>query len=167
MDFRLRLLTDADLPDVQRLYDARPDVFRRMTGAPAGPDQAIRDFLDALRFPNRFQFAVMLDETLIGLADCQLDEETEGLAQIGMVLLSPDSDDPQVAGLVVRMLERWLAGEFGATRVEAAVAAHAAADIAFWQGQGYDFTGSGFRRDLADYHPRFLLLAKDLSHSGA
>lgn len=165
MDFRLRLVIDSDLPDVQRLYDARPDVFRRLLGRPAEPDQAVGDFLDALRFPNRFQFAVMLDETLLGLADCQLDDETEGLAHIGMVLLAPEVDHPEVAGLVVRVIERWLARDFGATRVETAVVAQAAEEIAFWQGQGYDFTGSGFRRDLGEYRPRFLQLFKDLAPS--
>ena len=126
MDFRLRLVTDSDLPDVQRLYDARPDVLRRLLGRPAEPDQAVGDFLDALRFPNRYQFAVMLDETLLGLADCQLDDETEGLAHIGMVLLDPKVDHPEIAGLVVRVLERWLRDDFGATRVETAVVAQPA-----------------------------------------
>ena len=162
MDFRLRLLNDSDLPDVQRLYDARPDAFGRLTGAPAAPDQAIRDFVEALRFPNRFQFGVLLDESLVGTADCRLDDGTEGLAHIGMVLLAPAVDDGQVAGLVVRMLERWLVADFGVTRIETGVVAHAAHEIAFWQGQGYDFTGSGYRRDLPDYHPRILLMGKDL-----
>ncbi len=158
MDFRLRLVIDSDLPDVQRLYDARPDVFRRLLGRPAEPDQAVGDFLGALRF-QVFQFAVMLDETLLGLADCQLDDETEGLAHIGMVLLAPRSTTRRWPSWSCAWTERWLPqNDFGATRVETAVVAQAAEEIAFWQAQGYDFTGSGFRRDLGEYRPRFSIV---------
>ena len=88
MDFGLRLLGDSDVPALQRIYDGAPQVFRALFGAPAAPDQAVRDFLDALRSPGRFQFGVQFHDDLIGVADCKLDDEEEGLAHIGMVLLA-------------------------------------------------------------------------------
>jgi len=162
MSFALRLVTDSDLPDLQRIYDASSDAFRRLTRAPAPPDQAARDFVDALQSPGRFQFGVLYDENLIGVADCKLDDEEEGLARIGLILLARPYDDPAIMGLAVRVLERWLAAEYAARRIEVGALAHAPADIAFWEAQGYALTGEQYRRDLPGYAPRFLILAKDI-----
>lgn len=162
MSFRLRLIADSDIPDLQRIYDASPDVFRRLTRAPALPDQAARDFVDALQSPGRFQFGIQYDDNLIGAADCKLDDEEEGLARIGLILLAPPYDDPAIMGLAVRVLERWLASEYAVRRVEVGAAAHAPAEIAFWEAQGYALTGGQYRRDLPGYAPRFLILAKDI-----
>ncbi len=166
-DFNLRLVADSDLPAMQRLYDASPAVFQRIFGAPAAPDQAARDFVDALKSPGRFQFAVMFGangaaDDLIGLADCKLDDEEEGLAHIGMILLEPRFDDPDIMALVVRVLERWLSTEYGAKRVEVGTPAAAHDEIAFWQAQGYEFTGVQYRRELPGRAPRFLVLAKEI-----
>ena len=163
MDFELRLLADSDLPGLQRIYDASPDTFRQLIGRPADPELAARDFVDAIRTPGRFQFGVFLGDDLIGAVDCKLDEAEEGLAHIGMLLLAPPYDDHGIRGLALRIAERWLAGQFGAARVETGVVSHAAAEIEFWLSQGYDYTGGQYRRDLPGYAPRLLVLAKDLS----
>jgi RimJ/RimL family protein N-acetyltransferase len=163
MTFTLRLLADSDIPDLQRIYDASPQVFERLRRAPAAPDQAARDFVDALQSPGRFQFGVLYADKLIGVADCKLSDDEEGVARVGLVLLAPAFDDADVKGLVVRVLERWLAAEYGVTRVEAGALAHAPDEIAFWEAQGYALTGAQYRRDLPGYAPRFLVLAKELA----
>lgn len=162
MSFRLRLIADSDLPDLQRIYDASPEVFRQLRRAPAAPDQAARDFVDALQAPGRFQFGILYDETLIGVVDCKLDDEEEGLARIGLILLAPPYGDPDIMGLAARVVERWLAAEYAVRRVEVGAMAHVPAEIAFWEGQGYALTGAQYRRDLPGYAPRFLILAKDV-----
>jgi hypothetical protein len=162
MDFGLRLLGDSDIPALQRIYDGAPEIFQGLFGRPASPDQAIRDFLDALQSPGRFQFGVTLGDDLIGLADCKLDDEEEGLGHIGMILLERRFDDPEIRALVVRVLERWMASEYGVRRIETGTPASAPAEIGFWQGQGYEFTGAQYRREMAGRAPRFLVLAKDI-----
>jgi hypothetical protein len=162
MSFSLRLLGDSDLPDLQRIYDSSPGVFRGLFGAPAAPDQAVRDFLDALKSPARFQFGVLYGDVLIGVADCKMDEEEDGLAHVGMILLAVPFDDPEILGLVLRVLERWLASQYGVRRIEVGALANEAADIAFWQGQGYEFTGAQYRREMPGRAPRFLVLAKEI-----
>ncbi len=162
MTFTLRLLADADIPALQRLYDRAPELFVRLLGAPAAPDQAIRDFLDALKSPGRFQFAIEFRAELVGMADCKLDDEEEGVAHIGMVLLDEPYRDPDILALVVRVLERWLVTEYGVRRIEVGAPASAAAEIAFWQGQGYEFTGNQYRRELPGRAPRFLSMAKEI-----
>lgn len=162
MNFRLRLLADSDIPELQRIYDASPEAFRTLFGAPALPDQAARDFVDALRSPGRFQFGAEFGVDLIGIADCKLDDEEEGLAHIGLILLAPAYDDPAILGLVVRVLERWLLDEYMVHRIEVGVLASAANEIAFWQSQGYEFTGAQYRREVAGRAPRFLVMAKGI-----
>jgi hypothetical protein len=163
MSFSLRLLSDSDIPALQRIYDGATDMFLNLFGAPAGPEQAIRDFLDALQSPGRFQFGVLYGEDLIGVADCKLDDEEEGLAHFGMILLAAPYDDPEIFGLVLRVLERWLGGEYGVHRVEVGALANAAGEISFWQGQGYEFTGAQYRREAPGRAPRFLVMAKEIS----
>ncbi len=162
MGFELRLTADSDLPGLQRIYEASPAVFGQLIGRPAGPDLAVRDFLDALTMPGRYQFGAFLDDDLIGVVDCKLDETEEGLAHIGMLLFAAPYDDPGIRGLALRILERWLAAQFGAVRVETGVVSHAPAEIDFWLSQGYDFTGGQYRRELPGYAPRFLVLGKDI-----
>jgi hypothetical protein len=161
--FSLRLLNDSDLPALQRLYEDSAHVFERLTGRAAGPEQAAADFVDALQNPGRFQFGILYGDDLIGVADCKLDDDEEGLAHIGMILLAPAFDDPAIQALAVRVLERWLAAGYGVRRIETGALAHVPAEIAFWQQQGYEFTGAQYRRDLPGYAPRFLVLAKDLT----
>jgi len=163
VSFSLHLLIDSDLPDLQRLYDAAPQVFERLIGRPAGPEQAARDFIDALQSPGRFQFGITFAGNLIGVTDCKLDDEEEGLAHIGMILLPAPYDDPDILSLALRVLERWLAADYGVRRIETGVVAHAPAELDFWLGQGYDYTGAQYRRDRPGYAPRFLVLGKDLT----
>ncbi len=168
MTFTLRLLTDADLDALQGVYDACPANFQRLLGRPAPPDQAARDFVQALSAPGRFQFGIFVGaepegNRLVGVLDCKLDDETPGLAHAGLLLLAPPYDDPDIRGLALRMVERWLAGAYGVTRVETGVPAHDATELAFWQAQGYAFTGGQYRRDLPGYSPRLLVLAKPIN----
>ena len=169
MSFTLRLLSDSDIPDLQRIYDASLQVFHRLLRAPAAPDQAARDFIDGLQSPGRFQFGVLYEESdavgaaLIGMVDCKLDDEEAGVARVGMILLAPPYHDPDIMSLALRVVERWLAAEYAVQRVEVGALAHAPEEIAFWEGQGYGLTGEQYRRDLPGYAPRFLVLAKDLA----
>jgi hypothetical protein len=162
MTFSLRLLSDSDIPDLQRIYDASPQVFQRLLRAPAEPLQAARDFVDALQSPGRFQFAVLYEENLIGVLDCKLDDEEERVAHIGLLLLAAPYDDPAIKSLAVRVVERWLAADYSVQRIEVGALAHVPGEIAFWEGQAYALTGAQYRRDLPGYSPRFLVLAKDL-----
>ncbi len=163
MGLTLRLATDSDLPDLQRLYDSRPEALRRRLGTPAAADQAARDFVDALKSPGRFQFSVLYGDDLIGMVDCKLDDEEEGLAHVGMILLAPAYNDSDILALVVRVIERWLGTEYKARRVEVSAPASAPDEITFWQAQGYAFTGAQYRRELPGHAPRFLVLARDLN----
>ena len=112
--------------------------------------------------PGRFQFGIVADSKLIGLIDSKLDDNREGVAHVGLLLLAPPYDDPQIAGLALRILTSWLTGAFGVQRLETDVLAHDPGAIRFWTGEGYTFTGEQYRRDLPGYAPRFLVLAKDL-----
>ena len=162
MTFNLRLLLDEDVPALQRVYDACPEAFRHRIGQPAGPDQAARDFLQALKVPGRYQFGITVDDSLVGLAEYKLDDEQEGLAHIGLLLLAPPYDEPEIARLALRILTRWLTASFGVYRLETSPPAHVPEAIAFWEAAGFVFTGGQYRRDLPNYHPRFLIMAKDL-----
>ena len=136
MAFQRRWLNDSDLPDLQRICDAAPQRFRGRTGAPAAPDQAARDFFDALQSPGRFQFGALYDDKLIGVADCKLDDEQAGLAHIGLLLLSAPYDEPAIRSLVIRLLERWLASAYAVRPIEVGALATPPADIPIREAPG-------------------------------
>jgi hypothetical protein len=162
MPLTLRPIEASDAPDVQALYDATPEAFRRLIGRPAPPDQATNDLRQAAQTPGRYQYAVMLDEQLVGLADCKLDDEVDGLAHIGLLLLRPPYDDPAISGLVARILTRWLEAQ-GALTVQVGVLAHVPDEIAFWSKQGFEFTGEQYRREFPGYAPRILVMQRDIA----
>jgi hypothetical protein len=162
MSLTLRQIDASDVPDVQALYDATPERFRRLIGRPAPPDQAANDLQQAAQTPGRYQYAVMLDEQLVGVADCKLDDEVDGMAHIGLLLLRPPYDDPAIAGLVARILIRWLE-TLGALAVEVGVLAHVPDEIAFWAAQGFEFTGEQYRREFPGYAPRILIMQRDIA----
>ncbi len=166
MDFNLRLLIDGDVPALQAVYEGAGALFMRYYGRPAGPDQAATDFVQALTEPERYQFGIFVDGELIGMLDCKLDPEVEKQAHIGLLLLIPPYDDPAIGSLAVRILTRWLVERFGVERLEASVPAHVPEEIAFWQQQGFDFTGQQYRRELAEFAPRFLVMAKTVDVMG-
>lgn len=161
--FVLRPLLQADAPALQRAYEEAPATFTRLIGGPAGYGQAARDLAQASATPGRYQFGAILDGELIGMVDCKLSDNVPGQAHIGMLLLTDRYDDPSLAALIVRILSRWLADAFGVGRLEVSVPAHHAPDLAFWQSLGYNFTGRQYRRQAANFAPRFLVLARDLS----
>jgi len=162
MSFNLRPLTAADIPALQQVYDACPGVFARLLGQPAAPNQAASDFQQAQKTPGRFQFGISVEGKLVGLVDCKLDSDRAGVAHLGLLLLAPPYDDPEIAALALRILTTWLTGAFGVRRLEADVLAHDPGAIRFWTGEGFTFTGEQYRRHLPGYAPRFLVLAKDL-----
>ena len=162
MDFGLRPLAPADIPSLQRVYDACPSAFLRRLGRVAAPEQAASDYGQAQATPGRFQFGIQLDGELIGLVDCKLDDSREGVAHLGLLLLIPSFDDPKIASLSLRILTSWLADSFAVHRVETDVLAHDSETIRYWAGEGFAFTGEQTRRDLPGYAPRLLVMAKDL-----
>lgn len=162
MDFSLRPLTEVDAPALQRVYEAAPAAFTRLLGRPALPGQAARDIAQALATPGRYQFGAVLDGELIGMLDCKISEEVPREAYLGLLLLV-DAADPALARLMVRILLRWLVSALNVKYVETSALAHHPPEIKFWQSMGFDFTGRQYRRELADYAPRFLVLARDLT----
>jgi len=162
MDFSLQPLTVDDIPALQRVYDACATAFTLLLGRPAGPEQAAADFQQAQEMPGRFQFGVRTDGEMVGLVDCKLDDDREGVARVGLLLLALPYDDPAIASLVLRILVSWLNGTFGVNRLETDVLAHDPTAIRFWTSEGFTFTGEQYRRDLPGYAPRLLVMAKDL-----
>ncbi len=164
-EFNLRPLSEGDAPALQRVYDLAPATFERLVGHPASPGQAARDLAQARETPGRYQFGAVLDGELIGMVDCKLSDDVPGQAHLGLLLLAEPYARPALAGLMVRMLSRWLAAAYGVNRLEVSVPAQHAPDFVFWQAQGFAFTGQQYRRDLGDYAPRFLVLARDLTQA--
>jgi len=162
IDFTLRPLDESDATELQQVYDRAPAAFTLLLGAPAVPDQAARDLAQARACVGRYQFGAVLGGEMIGMVDCQLSEDTPGLAHIGLVVLEDGYADPALAGLMVRMVTRWLATAFGVQRLEASALAHDRPGLAFWQSLGFEFTGRQYRRELPHATPRFLVVAQDL-----
>ncbi len=166
MDFSLRPLEEGDAGLLQQLYEAGPDAFRRLLGRPAAAGQAARDIAQARATPGRYQSGAVLDGRLVGMIDLKLSDEVAGQADIGLLLFPGLREAGEIAALALRILTRWLRDAMSVCRIEAGVPAADAAQIAFWQAQGFAFTGQSYRRELEQFAPRFLVLARDLSADG-
>ncbi len=165
-EFNLIPLKESDAEALQMVYNKAPATFTRLLGRPAGPGQAARDLAQAGATPGRYQFGAVLDGELIGMVDCKLSDDVPGQAHLGLLVLAEPYADEALASLMVRMLSRWLVAACGVNRLEVSVPAQHAPDIIFWQSLGFTITGRQYRRQFADYAPRFLVLARDLTHEG-
>jgi hypothetical protein len=165
-EFVLQPLKLGDATALQMVYNKAPATFTRLLGRPAGPGQAARDLAQASTTPGRYQFGAVLDGELVGMVDLKLGDDVPGQAHLGLLVLAEPFADEVLASLMVRMLSRWLVTACAVNRLEVSVPAQHAPDIIFWQSLGFTFTGQQYRRQLVDYAPRFLVLARDLTLEG-
>lgn len=161
-DLTLRVLTEDDAPELQRLYEGSPDALSRLMGGPATAGQAAGDLAVVRDTSGRFEFGAYLDGRLVGLLDCKVARDVPGQAAIGLLLVADDEASPELAALILRIVTRWLMSNYAVSRLETGVPAQDPAQIMFWQAQGFVLTGQQYRRDFNHYHPRFLVLARDL-----
>lgn len=161
-DLTLRILTEEDAPELQRLYEGSSGALGRLLGGPAPAGQAARDLAAARDTTGRFEFGAYLDGRLVGMLDCKVAGDVPRQAAIGLLLVADDEASPELAALILRIVIRWLVSNYAVSRLETGVPAQDPAEMMFWQAQGFVLTGEQYRRDFNHYHPRFLVLARDL-----
>lgn len=158
----LRPLSPVDGPALQAVYRASADFFLDRGGAPPDPGQAEADLAAAAAEDGRFLLGISLHESMIGLLDLRLAYPEPFDVSIGLVLLAEPQRRQGLGTWALRILEAWLIRDTPTEAVIVAVPAQNHAAQAFFQTNGYTFTGQSTRVLIGSSRPRLLEMRKSL-----
>jgi GNAT superfamily N-acetyltransferase len=146
--FTTRLLTPADLDQLQSLFERAADYFRIATGQPPDPDEARRAFVagpPTKSVNDKRVIGVFEAGTLVGVLDAITDWPSDGTWTMGMLLLDPAVRGTGLGRSLLGAYEQWAAIE-GARRFRTALVAHHEPGRRFLERAGYEP-----ERTLPDY----------------
>lgn len=143
---RLRPLEDDDLDAVVSLYRATPN-YVATTGfgqKPISKLQLQSEFIEAQQTDGRSLFAIerLRDRTLVGIADVQLEATMSDTATIALLLIGGAYQQHGFGSEAADLLERALFAEPEVEFIMAGVAEASVLGQRFWQGRGYQFSGT-------------------------
>lgn len=126
---------------LQRFFDANPEYFLAVTGAPAGPTEArdeIRDEVPAdMSYTSRWLLGWADDEGgLAAIADGVCDLLAPGVWHLGLFIVATARHGSGDAQALYRSIEQWAAAN-GARWMRLGVVAGNARAERFWAAQGY------------------------------
>lgn len=146
---RAQTLQDQHAPAVQAFYDANPEYFLLVDGAPPPATAAADDLADRppADMPWRERWFLGIDEEAAvpdpkvpgpytAVAGVVSDLLAPGVWHIGLLIVATERWGHGVAGRVVQGLEDW-AFRAGADWMRLGVVQANARGLRFWQGQGY------------------------------
>lgn len=111
-DAQASLLSEADLPDLQALFERSPEYFLRVNGMPPRATEAAEEFGDRppAEFGHKDYFVVGLREAdgmLRGMAIVVSDLLTAGCWHIGLLLIDAECEGSGLARQFYQGLEAW------------------------------------------------------------
>ncbi|HSS71362.1 MAG TPA: GNAT family N-acetyltransferase [Casimicrobiaceae bacterium] len=142
----LRLLTGqpAEMAALQRVLEAAPDYFERITGAPPGGAEAQSTF-SALppnkTYADKFVWGFYEGEAMIGCADVIRGYPVPEKAVIGLLLLAQPRQRRGLGRAFAALVEQAIAAWPEIERFRIGVVASNTSALAFWRKLGYSETG--------------------------
>jgi len=158
----LRPLSPVDALALEAVYQASTDFFLDRGGMLPDPGQASADLAAAVAEDGRFLLGIILHESMIGLLDLRLAYPEPFDVSIGLILLAEPHRRQGVGTWALRILEAWLRRDTPTEAVIVAVPAQDRAAQAFFQANGYTFTGQSTRVLVGSSRPRLLEMRRSL-----
>jgi RimJ/RimL family protein N-acetyltransferase len=159
-------------PALQAVY-AAVQGYWAMYDLPGPPEgQAEDDLKAANATPGRYLLGIVkrLDEQdpsagaeLIGLLDFRLHWPAEGVATIGMVMVTEPYQRQGVGGQAWALLAPWLAATAGIVTARLAIEQFNIPALKFWERMGFALTGESDRIRSGEQLVRLLYLEKPLT----
>ncbi len=143
---RLRALEDDDLDAVISLYRSTPNYWAAIGYGrePVGKLQLQTEFLEAQRTDGRMLYAIEQcdDQTLVGVADVQLEATMSDTATIGLLLIGGPYQQHGYGSAAADLLEQVLFADPEIEFITAGVAETSEIGQRFWLQRGYQYSGS-------------------------
>ncbi len=139
--FRAFEMQAAEVPELQRLYEANPDYFRIVTGEDPAPDAAARDFEDVpggdWTFTRKWMLALRgRDDALVGFADIIADLGAPSVWHVGLFMVDRELHGSGVPHALYAHMEAWMRKN-GARWSRLGVVRGNARGERFWEKMGY------------------------------
>jgi GNAT superfamily N-acetyltransferase len=130
-----------DIPRLQRFYEENPEYHMTVEGAPAGPEEARKDFhaLPPSPWPFTRKWVLAFEDeggALVGMADILSDLFAESVWHIGLFIVATRLWGSGAAARLYAALEAWM-GQNGARWVRLGVVAGNPRGERFWEKSGY------------------------------
>lgn len=140
----LRPMTEADLPDLLKIYIGTPLYFDALgiRTETLTPDDVRTQWQAAQDMPGRTLFTIEhpVVGLLIGVADVQVNAPKQGVAAIWLLLIWGGFQRQGYGQEVAELLDEWLLEQEGIRDIMV-VAANNEEGMSFWQLQGYEPNG--------------------------
>ena len=139
--FRALEMTAADIPALQRFFEANPEYHRDVTGEPPGPDEAQKEFDLALPAGWPFEKRWLLklvdsDGAMIGIVDLISNLFVSGVWHVGLFMVATSLHGGGAARALYDALEAWMR-ERGARWLRLGVVVGNSRAERFWEKTGY------------------------------
>ncbi|HSN77990.1 MAG TPA: GNAT family N-acetyltransferase [Anaerolineae bacterium] len=158
----LHPLSSTGAPELQAVYQAGADYFLRTADEQPYHPQA-QDGLDpSAADEGRFLLGIHLHDAMVGVIDLRLASPGPFDVSIGLILLAEGQRRQGLGSWALRILEAWLSRDTPTEAVIVAVPAQNHAAQAFFQANGYTFTGQSTRVLVGSSRPRLLEMRKSL-----
>jgi GNAT superfamily N-acetyltransferase len=136
--FSCQAVQPSDAPALQLLYASSPRYFRTIAAPIPLLEDVIRELESALQDPRRQLEFVMVAGERIGYLDLKFDYPQMGDLTVNLLLIAEIQQRRGIGALVMRDLERRLAGRV--QKILAGVFGENSGAAAFWEGLGYHFS---------------------------
>jgi RimJ/RimL family protein N-acetyltransferase len=139
--WELRVLGEADIPALQRFFDANPAYFLEVNGEPPRVDEGEREFRDVPPAGMAYREMLLLgwfgdDGELVAMATIVGDFIAEHVWHIGLFIVATALHGSGAAHALYRQLEDWMLAR-GAHWIRLGVVVGNARAEAFWARSGY------------------------------
>jgi len=133
-----------EIAALQRVLEAAPDYFRRVTGHPAGSGEAQRTYrvVPADKdWKDKHVLGVFLEEEMVGCADVVRRYPEEHVAHVGLFLIAEPHQRRGLGTVAWRMTEDLVREWPECQTVRGGVVGTNASVLRFWEGLGFTPTG--------------------------
>lgn len=139
----LRPLEDDDVDTIAALYRATPNYRMALPSAPISALHLHAELDRSRKEDGRYLFAIERcdDNTVVGLADVQLEATMSDAATIAMLVIGGQYQQHGYGSEAAQLLETALFSDPTVDLILAGVDEASKLGIRFWQKRGYDFSG--------------------------
>ncbi len=133
-----------EMAELQRVLEEAPEFSYRVTGCPPQPADAQSTYSalpDGKTYDDKYVYGVFLDDKMVGCIDVIRDYPTNGVAWIGLLLVSEKLHGQGIGKRAFQLLRSEIHSWDGGKAIQLAVVSTNDRALPFWKKMGFRETG--------------------------
>ncbi|MBU1627515.1 GNAT family N-acetyltransferase [bacterium] len=161
----LRILKgkSSEINELQRVLEAAPDYFERITGLPPGNAEAQSMFSllpEGKSYDDKFVFGIYYNGIMVGFADVLRAYPDAKTSMIGLLLLSEKYQKMGLGSISYKNVEEYVREWKGCKKIRIGILLTNNVVIPFWEKMGYLDTGKRIPYEYGNVKSEVLLFEK-------